>query len=133
MNNKLKALASFVEKKDTVLDTCTDHAYLAIYLKRNQLCKEVYASDININALNIARKNIEAYHLKIDTYLSDGFKNIRNTSIDTAVISGMGTSSILDIIRYAPKNINKYVLCSNNNLDILRKKLSHKDIRIADI
>ena len=39
----------------------------------------------------------------------------------------MGTNSILDIIRYAPQNINKYILCSHNNLDILRKKLyEHK-------
>lgn len=34
MNQKLKAIASFVSKDDTVLDTCCDHAYLAIYLKK---------------------------------------------------------------------------------------------------
>ena len=123
MNNKLKALASFVEKKDTVLDTCTDHAYLAIYLKRNQLCREVYASDININALNIARKNIEASHLKIDTYLSDGFKNIDNKKIDTVVIAGVGASTVLHIIVFAPSNIKKFIISSNNDLAKLRKEL----------
>ena len=127
INKKLKAIASFINKQDTVIDIGCDHAYLAIYLKENKLCKNVYASDINQNALNIAKTNIQEHNLDIETILSDGFKNIRNTSIDTAVISGMGTNSILDIIGYAPQNINKYILCSHNNLDILRKKLyEHK-------
>lgn len=56
INLKLKAIASLIEKEDIVIDTCCDHAYLAIYLKKNRLCKEVYASDINPNALNQAKK-----------------------------------------------------------------------------
>ena len=127
INKKLKAIASFINTQDTVVDIGCDHAYLAIYLKENKLCKNVYASDINENALNIAKHNIKEHNLDIETILSDGFKSIHNPNIDTAVISGMGTNSILDIIRYAPQNINKYILCSNNNLDILRKKLyEHK-------
>ena len=127
INKKLKAIASFINTQDTVVDIGCDHAYLAIYLKENKLCKNVYASDINENALNIAKTNIQEHNLDIETILSDGFKSIHNTSIDTAVISGMGTNSILDIIGYAPQNINKYILCSHNNLDILRKKLyEHK-------
>ena len=47
MNSKrIKALASDVSKKDTVLDVGCDHGYLSIYIKENKLCKEVYASDI---------------------------------------------------------------------------------------
>lgn len=127
INKKLKAIASFINTQDTVVDIGCDHAYLAIYLKENKLCKNVYASDINENALNIAKHNIKEHNLDIETILSDGFKSIHNPNIDTAVISGMGTNSILDIIRYAPQNINKYILCSHNNLDILRKKLyEHK-------
>jgi len=127
INKKLKAIASFINTQDTVVDIGCDHAYLAIYLKENKLCKNVYASDINENVLNIAKHNIKEHNLDIETILSDGFKSIHNPNIDTAVISGMGTNSILDIIRYAPQNINKYILCSHNNLDILRKKLyEHK-------
>lgn len=130
INKKLKAIASFINTQDTVVDIGCDHAYLAIYLKENKLCKNVYASDINENALNIAKHNIKEHNLDIETILSDGFKSIHNTSIDTAVISGMGTNSILDIIGYAPQNINKYILCSHNNLDILRKKLYERKLYI---
>ena len=80
INKKLKAIASFINTQDTVVDIGCDHAYLAIYLKENKLCKNVYASDINENALNIAKTNIQEHNLDIETILSDGFKNIRNTS-----------------------------------------------------
>lgn len=130
INLKLKAIASLIDKSDTVLDTCCDHAYLAIYLKQNNLCKEVYASDINCNALDGAKKNILAAKLNITTYLSDGFKNINNNEIDTVVIAGVGTSTVINIIASAPKNINKYIISSNNNLDILRKYLYKKKLYI---
>ena len=123
INKKLKAISSLININDTVVDIGCDHAYLAIYLKENKLCKDVYASDINKNALNIAKNNIKEHKLDIEAILSDGFKSIHNANIDTAVIAGMGASTILDIISYAPKNINKYILSSNNNLDILRKSL----------
>ena len=59
LNKKLKTIASLINKNDTVLDIGCDHAYLAIYLKQNNLCKDVYASDINSNALKQANKNIK--------------------------------------------------------------------------
>ena len=130
MNKKLMAIASFIEKEDTVLDTCSDHAYLAIYLKQNHLCKEVYASDINPNALNVAKKNIENAKVKITTYLSDGFYNIENEAIDTAVIAGVGTNTVLDILKGAPKNIQKFIISSNNHLDILRRFLYKQKLYI---
>ena len=45
-SDRIKALADDISKKDTVLDVGCDHGYLSIYLKTNNLCKEVYASDI---------------------------------------------------------------------------------------
>lgn len=132
INLKLKTIASFIAKEDTVIDTCCDHAYLAIYLKQNHLCKEVYASDINPNALDVAKKNIVKSHLNITTYLSDGFKNINNGDIDTAVIAGVGTSTVLDIIDGAPLSIKKYIISSNNNLDELRFSLYQRDLYIQE-
>ncbi len=132
INLKLKTIATLIDKSDTVIDIGCDHGYLAIYLKENKLCKEVYASDINENALNMAIKNIKDSNLKIKTYLSDGFININNTSINAAVISGVGTSTILNIIDDAPENIEKYILCSNNNHEVLRTKLYKMGLYLKD-
>lgn len=132
MNQKLKAIASFVSKDDTVLDTCCDHAYLAIYLKKNKLCKEVYASDINPNALAVAKKNIAGAKLEIKTYLSDGLKTVDNKDIDTVVIAGVGADTVLDIIRSAPSSIKKYIISSNNHLAYLRHKLRKYNLYIQE-
>ena len=132
INLKLKTIASFIAKEDTVIDTCCDHAYLAIYLKQNNLCKDVYASDINPNALDVACKNIRASHVNITTYLSDGFKNINNGNIDTAVIAGVGTNTVLDIIDGAPLSIKKYIISSNNNQDELRFSLYQRGLYIQE-
>ncbi len=120
MNNKLREIASFIEKDDQVLDLACDHAYLAIYLEENNLCKRVIASDISPSALNNARQNIKRAHLPIKTYLSDGFKDIDDSNIDTVVISGVGTSTIIAILKDYPENITKFIISSNNNLAILR-------------
>ena len=132
INLKLKTIASFIAKEDTVIDTCCDHAYLAIYLKQNNLCKDVYASDINPNALDVAKKNIATSRVNITTYLSDGFKNINNGNIDTAVIAGVGTNTVLDIIDGAPLSIKKYIISSNNNQDELRFSLYQRGLYIQE-
>ena len=54
LNKKLKTIASLIDKNDTVLDIGCDHAYLAIYLKQNNLCKiENIAINSNSNASGI--------------------------------------------------------------------------------
>lgn len=123
INLKLKTIASFVQKEDVVIDTCCDHAYLAIYLKENNLCKNVFASDISENALKNANANIKQHGLNIKTFLSDGFKDFFESSIDTAVIAGVGTATALDIVYNAPRNVKKFIISSNNNYYELRSKM----------
>lgn len=129
-SDRIKALADDISKKDTVLDVGCDHGYLSIYLKTNNLCKEVYASDIKESALNVARKNFKKYNLDIETYVSDGFENIP-VSFDTAVIAGIGTNTILKIIE-SKKTPRKLVLGSQNDLYHLRKTLNQKGYKLVD-
>ena len=120
LNLKLQTIANFVELKDNVLDTCCDHAYLAIYLKQNRLCSNVFASDISPEALNIANSNIKKANLDIKTYLSDGFKDITNPTIDTCIIAGVGASTVIDIVNTSPNNIKKFIVSSNTKPEIIR-------------
>lgn len=129
LNQKLKVIANLINPQDKVIDIGCDHAYLAIYLKENNLCKEVYASDISESVIQIARKNVEKSKTNINVYHSDGFKNI-NLDINTAIISGMGTNTILNIIKDAPSSITKYIVSSNNKHFLLRKKMLKKNFFI---
>lgn len=123
---RLQAIASFISPEDKVADIGCDHAYLSIYLTENSLCQKVIATDINKNALEIAHKNIQTKKLesKITTYLSDGLQKVNDKEINTLVIAGVGTSTILHIMENIEDfPIKKLILQSNNDLPALRKKM----------
>ena len=133
---KLKAIAFFIGKKDKVIDIGCDHAYLGIYLKQNNLCKSVIASDINENALNNAKNNIKRSKLEKDIkcILSDGLNDIEESLYDTVVIAGMGTKTIKEILsnKEKLKNVKKIILSSNNEQYELRKFMQKRNYTLED-
>ena len=126
---RLKTIASLIDKEAIVLDVGTDHAYLPIYLIKNNLCQKVIASDISKGALTIAQNNLNKYHINnVKLILSDGLKNI-NETYDTLVIAGMGFYTIKGILESG--NIpSKIIISSNNNLELLRKYMYNKNYRL---
>lgn len=134
ISKRLEALANFVSKDDALVDVGCDHAYLSIYLMENALCKRVIASDINKNALDGAIYNVKRSNLDIPVVLSDGIKDVNLDGINTLVISGMGTSTMLHILddQSSLKNINKIILQSNNNHEDLRRALNLKGYYLED-
>ena len=128
LSRRLESLALLVDKKDSIVDVGCDHGLLSIYLVENKLCKKVIASDVNQNALNSAIKNISLRKLDIETVLSDGIDSVNLKGINTLIISGMGTGTILHILNDDSKltKINKLILQSNNDHSLLRKELNRK-------
>lgn len=129
-SERIRKIASFIDKDDSVVDIGCDHGYLCAYLKINNLCKNVIASDINKNALNYAINNFKNYNLNIKCILSDGFTNLKDY-YDTAVIAGMGSSTILHILNFN-KLPNKLVLASNNDYYLLRKRLNEMNYKLLN-
>ncbi len=130
LNKRLTAVASLVPKDSFPLDVGTDHGLLPIYLIKNKICQKVLASDISPNALKNAENNIKKYAVSnIELYESDGLKKIPKI-YDTIIISGMGTSNILDILNEddLPDTI---ILSSNNDLELLRTSMNKKGYKIA--
>lgn len=129
ISKRLLALTQFVDKKDSIVDVGCDHGLLSIYLVENKLCKSVIASDVNQNALNNAINNISKRKLDIPTFLSDGIKDIPMKGINTIIISGMGTSTIMHILSDPSKitNIDKIIIQSNNNHEMLRRFMNEID------
>jgi len=125
---RLKSIAEFVDDNSSIVDIGCDHGLLDIYLSQNKKNLKIIASDVNQNALNNAIKNIKKEKLEksIKTILSNGLENIDTTNIDTIVISGMGTHTIVGILYNnlsKLKNIKNLIIQSNNDLDFLRYKL----------
>lgn len=128
LSNRLKEIASFIPDNVKMVDIGCDHALLDIYLYKNRKNIKIIASDINENALEQARKNIKKYKLDkfIETRLSNGLDNINSNEIDTIVISGMGSHTIVGILRMNQKkliNVDNIIIQSNNHIDFLRERI----------
>ena len=97
---RLSTVANLIKRDSVVADIGCDHAFLSIYLIESGIAKKVYASDVNVGPLEIAKKHVAEANLtdKIKTVLSDGLENIPD-ECDEIVIAGMGglvISKILD-------------------------------------
>lgn len=120
ISKRLKAIADLVPNNKSVIDIGTDHAYIPIYLYQENITKDITASDISAKVLDNSFKTLAKFNLedKIPLILSDGLKNI-DRSFDVAIIAGMGTSTIIDILKGSLPNI--LIIESNNNHYQLRK------------
>lgn len=135
ISDRLKSIASMVDKVDTLVDIGTDHAYLPIYLALNGIVKRVYAIDNKIGPLNNATKNIKNSGLEniIIPLLSDGLKDAKDIKYDAINISGMGSETIIDILSIDSLDENAtLILEPQKNPELLRKFLMDRNYEIVD-
>lgn len=122
LSKRLQAIASMIPEGKRVIDIGCDHAFLDIYLTLS--CKnECIASDVNPNVLLKTNQMISSYQLekKIQVVQSDGFDSIELKKNDIGILAGMGTSTILRIVkRNSPDHL---IVQSNNELELLRTKM----------
>ncbi|WP_347938154.1 class I SAM-dependent methyltransferase [Mycoplasma feriruminatoris] len=122
---RLTQVANLINNTTTIADIGTDHAYLPIYLIKNNKAKLVYACDINQKPLKIANNNVKKFGLEnqIFTILSDGLEFVKNKeilNIDYVTICGLGSQTILEILKNDHKKIKNYLICSNTSIKNLR-------------
>ena len=129
ISERLKSISEFIEDNTNILDIGCDHGLLDIYLMQNKNNINITATEINKEALNNAIKNFKKNKLdnKIKTIHTNGLDNIDTTNINTIIIAGMGSHTIVGILYKnikKLKNIDNLILQSNNDIDFLRKKIT---------
>lgn len=127
ISNRLKQIGDLVDDNANLIDVGCDHALLDIYLYQTKKNLTITASDINEKPLENAQNNLIKYNLqdKITLTKMDGIENI-NKDIDTIIISGMGTKTIIDILlkdKTKLTNIKNIIISTNNDYYLLRKTL----------
>ncbi len=135
IKKRLESLVKYVEPYDKIMDVGCDHALLDIYLIQSGLINNIYVGDVNPNALENGKQNIEKYELEsqITPILSFGIEKISDIDVDTLIISGMGSKTIIEILSSPNLNkIYKLILQSNNNHYELRKFLMQNQFIIID-
>ncbi len=134
ISERLASLTKYIYREDSVMDVGCDHALLDIYLVENGYLDKIYVGDVNPNALQNGKDNIAKNGLdgKVIPILSYGIEKIAELDVNTLIISGMGSKTIIDIL--ASPNLNKIyklVLQSNNNHFELRSFLAQNSYRIV--
>ncbi|MBE6574222.1 MAG: SAM-dependent methyltransferase [Ruminococcaceae bacterium] len=137
LNIRLKTAASFIKKGSVVADIGCDHAYLPIFLIKNNIASRVIAADINEGPCEKARENIRKNSLSkvIKVIRTDGLKGIDEFSPDTVVICGMGGDLITRIVGNSPytrESCPMLILQPQTKQSSLREYLLSSGYRIID-
>ena len=104
LDNRLQLCAAFVRRGARVADIGTDHAYLPVWLCRNNICPSAIAADVKPEPLARGRLTIAAAHMndRVEARLSDGLQAIAEEEAEDIVIAGMGGELIAKIIGGCP-------------------------------
>ncbi len=137
LSKRLEVVANFIKDNSKIIDIGCDHGLLSIYLAQKYKNINIIASDVNKNALSSAIKNIENANLedRIETRLGSGLEVINQDEIDTVVIAGMGSNTIVGILKYSKDklvNVNDIIVQSNTDLYFLRKNITSIGYYIED-
>ena len=87
IKNDLNIISKNPWKNKNLLDMCTGSGYLSILLAKHFPNSQIYASDISLKALNIAKKNIHKYFLqdRIILYKSNLFNSLPKILYDIII------------------------------------------------
>ena len=100
ISKRLRVIGDLVSDNSFILDVGCDHALLDIYVVLNKKNVRAIASDINEGPISGALKNVKKYGVsdRVRVVLGGGLCAY-NDKVDTIVISGMGSRTIVDIIK----------------------------------
>ena len=100
LGTRLEAALMLLKTENNSLfaDIGSDHAFLAIEVLKRGIARSAIAADINALPLEKGRENSALQGVKMDFYLSDGFKGIDTLPITSAAVCGMGGELIARII-----------------------------------
>lgn len=125
LTKRLSCVAGKVDKGSKVADIGTDHAYIPIFLVKNNISKKVIAADVKIGPISIAKENIKKNGMEpyIETRLGYGLKVLDNGEVDTVIIAGMGGELIREILDKSKE------LCRDISTFILQPMTAHEELR----
>lgn len=129
ISKRLEIISSLVSDNSIVGDIGCDHGLLDIYLYQNKKNIKIIASDINKNAIENAINNIKEANLvdKIDIRLGSGLDPYKENEVDTLIMAGMGTYTIIEILKNnldKISNVKQIIIQSNTKIELLRREIT---------
>lgn len=128
IGERLECIAKFVPYGAKIIDVGTDHAYLPVYLVKNEIAQKVIASDIVEGPCNAAKNTVRQYGLceNIEVRKGSGLETVTSEEVDVAIIAGMGGTTMISILNESleiAKGLTRIVLQPMNSSSELRQWL----------
>lgn len=131
---RLLDIVKILDKNKKVIDVGTDHGLVPLYLAKNNISKDIIATDISKPSLQKLIDRLDDNTSKIiKTIHTDGFKGLKRENNQVAIIAGMGANTIIDIINDSldfVRNLDYLIIESNINTSLLREYLMENDFDI---
>ena len=118
-----------------VADIGCDHAYLPIWLAREEISPYIIACDINAGPVERAKENVEDVELseRIDVRQGDGLSVITPGEVRSVVMAGMGGRLMIRILDEGPdvlKQVSEIIMEPQSEVAALRHFLQDNGYRI---
>ncbi|SDK54090.1 tRNA (adenine(22)-N(1))-methyltransferase [Sediminibacillus albus] len=100
LSDRLKSVASFLPEGAVFADIGSDHAYLPVYVCRQDQQALAIAGELNEGPFQSAKRNVEEQGLsaRIAVRKGNGLSILKANEVEQVVIAGMGGSLITDIL-----------------------------------
>lgn len=119
---RIKKISSYIEDNGKVIDVGCDQALLSKLLAKRHIYS--IASDVVDSIIERASENLTLEEKKyIDFRVGSGVTLNENETDYTLVTAGMGTYTILDIVKNSKVRFNKIITISNNHHETLRREM----------
>ena len=137
LDERLKAVASFVRQDTVLYDVGSDHAYLPSHLISENRISFAYVCDIADGPLKRAYQTVISVGVQNKTKIckADGLKGIEITYPCDVSVAGMGGELICEIIDAKPELKNsqvRLILQPMTKHEILRKYLAENGFRFEN-
>lgn len=135
LSKRLQAVADMVTPNQVVADIGCDHAFLPIYLVKNEIAPFVYACDVNEGPVRIAKENVReaGLHNFIECLKGDGLTPVIDKDIKSVVIAGMGGRLMIHILSEGKElleHVNEIILEPQSEVSQLRRFLEENGYMI---
>ncbi len=135
LSDRLKAVADMITPGLPVADIGCDHAYLPIYLAKEDVSPYIIACDINAGPIIRAQENIEDVDLteRIDVRQGDGLSVIKPGEVKCVVLAGMGGKLMIRILSEGEevlRGVSEIIMEPQSDVSLVRHFLQDNGWRI---
>ncbi len=138
MSERLKRVASFVEKNTILADIGSDHAYLPCYLVHNKVITKAIAGEVVKGPFESAQKQVKSEKLEhhIEVRFGNGLAVIQEEDlVETVTIAGMGGPLIASILKAGEDKlgtVETLILQPNIHAKVIREWAQANDWNIVN-